>query len=73
MRAGDVLARTGGDEFVMLLPATDRDAAIALLRRLQAESEGAWSFGLAERRPDDDLATLLARADADLYANKRRV
>ncbi|GGI07982.1 GGDEF domain-containing protein [Egicoccus halophilus] len=70
IRAGDVLARIGGDEFVFLLPDTDAEAARQLLQRLRRASTGAWSFGVATSSPGDDLATLLARADADLYATR---
>ena len=70
LREGDTLYRSGGDEFVLLLPDTTAQAAAALLRRLQASSRTPWCFGLAEIRPDDDLDNALARADRRLYAAK---
>lgn len=35
MRAGDVLARWGGEEFLLLLPKTDADTAASVVQRLQ--------------------------------------
>jgi diguanylate cyclase (GGDEF)-like protein len=37
LRSVDVLARYGGDEFVILLPETDTDMALAIARRLREE------------------------------------
>jgi two-component system cell cycle response regulator len=37
VRAEDVIGRWGGDEFVVLLPSSDLDAAIALAQRLRSE------------------------------------
>jgi diguanylate cyclase (GGDEF)-like protein len=83
-RAGDVLARHGGDEFMLLIAAGDpRTAAQALAHdlltalrepfRLQGrEFEIAASIGVAVF-PEDaaDAAGLLKLADAALYAAKR--
>jgi diguanylate cyclase (GGDEF)-like protein len=70
IRAEDILARLGGDEFVLVLPGSDRAAADGLLRRLQAESQTGWSYGIAELEPDDDIEACVARADVELYAAK---
>lgn len=70
--AEQVLARVGGDEFLLLLPAFDLDAAERLLERLRFRSPAPWSYGAAQLRPDDDLDTCLQRADAALYAAKAR-
>ena len=35
LRTGDVLARWGGEEFLLLLPKTDLDTAVAVVERLQ--------------------------------------
>lgn len=70
LRAGDVLARTGGDEFVLLLPRTTPHEAAALLERLAAVSDVAWSSGLARWHPGEDLDSCVARADRALYRTK---
>jgi diguanylate cyclase (GGDEF)-like protein len=71
LRRADVLGRYGGDEFVLCLPATDEEGAAEMLRRLAGSHEFAWSGGLATAHAGDTLTTVLARADADLYRNKR--
>jgi diguanylate cyclase len=48
-RPGDVLARTGGDEFSILLPKTDYDAAMNLLNSIHA------ACGVHNQATTDDL------------------
>lgn len=73
LRAGDVLARHGGDEFVLLLPGTGSDDAADAIERLDCpEVQITWSVGLAEWLPGEDLDTCLAKADRELYAVKER-
>ncbi|WP_188959672.1 diguanylate cyclase domain-containing protein [Modestobacter marinus] len=71
LRTADLLGRYGGDEFVLCLPATDAPGAQEVLERLAGGPIG-WSAGTATARAGDSLATLLQRADAELYAGKRR-
>lgn len=82
LRAPDRLGRYGGEEFVVLLPGLDEAAAHAVLERLrQRLREHPWhelapglaltmSAGCALRRNGEDLAGLVARADARLYRAK---
>lgn len=72
LRPHDTIARIGGDEFVVLLPATSRPAATAIMERLQTGSEAAWTFGLATLRPSDTQESLMRRADDELYVHKKR-
>lgn len=76
LRPYDVCARWGGDEFVFAFPGTPqaaRDRIAAIRGELGRRWPGATvSAGLAERRHADSLESLLARADADLYADKAR-
>jgi diguanylate cyclase (GGDEF)-like protein len=83
MRATDLLARYGGDEFVVLMPETHLEDAHAAVERMRqqvesgSESDGhphvtiscglAEWSGLAEERGTD----VLRRADAALYEAKR--
>ena len=82
LRKGDLFARIGGDEFVVLLPNCGGDAAEdrmeQIRRSLGRESccgHGiSFSFGVAEAPEDGgtDLEQLLARADQAMYRDKKR-
>jgi len=84
LRASDVAARWGGDEFVLLAPNTRADEAISLAERVRSlvASEPAdverdavtISMGVATlvpRLPFDTPEALLRAADAALYMAKR--
>jgi diguanylate cyclase (GGDEF)-like protein len=73
-RAADLLARIGGDEFALLLPGADRDAAADVLERLTANLPAgrSVSIGIAEWDGRESAAGLLARADARMYERKRQ-
>jgi diguanylate cyclase (GGDEF)-like protein len=71
IRPSDVLARHGGDEFVLLLPATTAAGAQAALERLRDGADPvSWSVGISEWLPGEALDAPLARADRHLYAAK---
>jgi diguanylate cyclase (GGDEF)-like protein len=73
LRAGDVLARHGGDEFVLLLPGTSSSEAADALERLRVPDLPIdWSAGVSQWLPGEDLDECLAKADRDLYAVKER-
>jgi diguanylate cyclase (GGDEF)-like protein len=70
LRDDDVLARTGGDEFILLLPDTDAATADAVLARLRAAHPVAWSAGVTGWHAGEPLADCIERADRELYAVK---
>ncbi len=70
----DVLARTGGDEFAVLLPESDAarvGAVVAALREALAERGVSAGIGSAQRGREG-LATAWRAADAALLLDKRR-
>lgn len=81
MRQTDVIARFGGEEFVVLLPDTDMQAAQQVAQKLLLGIASTpiapigcmtVSIGVSCRRPaNDSLAEVLKRSDAALYEAKQ--
>jgi diguanylate cyclase (GGDEF)-like protein len=72
LRETDVLARWGGDEFALLLPACGIREAESLLERMRAAFPDApFSVGLVESEGDSPSEELVASADERLYQAKR--
>ena len=78
-RKMDVVGRWGGEEFLIILPDTQLVEALEVAERLRAVLEGrpceatgavTASFGVAQYKPDEQLAALLERADQMLYRAK---
>ncbi|HPE16323.1 MAG TPA: GGDEF domain-containing protein [Oscillospiraceae bacterium] len=80
LRSSDLLARWGGDEFVMLLPNVSLDEAGALTQRirdsvresrLSQEVSVTCSFGVVEMADGMDFKTLISKADQMMYEGKK--
>lgn len=83
LRDGDMVVRSGGDEFAALLTEAGEPAAAMVERRIAAAC-GAWrgsnpnlrlslSMGWAAPVPGETLSEAFCRADAAMYAKKPRV
>ncbi len=73
LRAGDVLARIGGDEFGVLLPGCGREMATTIAERLRAAVDAVrCSVGVATWDGSETAERLLARTDAALYEAKEQ-
>jgi len=76
LRRDDRLFRIGGDEFAAVLPVDSVEEAFAVAQRMHAAVRTnlrgtTVSVGVALASPGEDPASLVARADAALYAVKR--
>jgi diguanylate cyclase len=83
LRSMDVIARFGGEEFLILLPETTIEAATATMTRLQRELTRhffmhenekvliTFSAGVALRRPREIQVDLVKRADEAMYKAKK--
>lgn len=81
IRAADVVARWGGEEFMVLMPQSDIQATRNAAEKLRLAVAGhpfdkinklTVSFGVATFEPQDDLNSLLKRVDVALYRAKER-
>jgi diguanylate cyclase (GGDEF)-like protein len=72
LRAGDLLARLGGEEFGLLLIDCPTERATEVIERLRSlvYGERTCSAGFAAWRPGDSSESVMARADAALYEAK---
>jgi diguanylate cyclase len=85
IRDEDTVIRYGGEEFAIVLPMTEQDAAKAIAERVRKQFESkrltiretnqkvgqlTASFGVAQFRTGDDVDMLVQRADAKLYDAK---
>lgn len=83
VREQDVVARWGGEEFLIFLPDTEADGARILAERIRrnltakvtqcgrAAIETTMTFGVAEIRNNEDIDDVIKRADNALYAGKK--
>lgn len=82
VRTEDVIARWGGEEFIILLPHTNQDAAVRLADRIRialsqlcccaAPTTFSASFGVASLQADEESNQLIKRADTALYCAKQQ-
>jgi diguanylate cyclase len=82
VRTQDHLGRTGGEEFLLLLPEISLDQAVHIIDRIRDGFPAAvlrhnglklpctFSAGVTEALPDDDRSSILRRADRALYTAK---
>ncbi|MEO6680270.1 MAG: diguanylate cyclase [Pseudomonas sp.] len=79
VRDGDLLARWGGDEFILILPNTALADARGIAEKIRhdltsllpvGDFQVAMSFGVVQRFEEEQQTGLLARADQALYRSK---
>lgn len=79
LRDGDLVARWGGEEFLVALPDADCEAAAQVMERIRAELERALeggrvqftaSFGVTDSSRAETLQELIQLADLGLYQAK---
>jgi diguanylate cyclase (GGDEF)-like protein len=82
LRGQDIAGRHGGDEFVLMLPRTDTQAAMSVAHRIVARVQArtdrhqlpalSLSFGVVQTQAGESLPSALHRADLALYEAKRQ-
>ncbi|EIW00621.1 diguanylate cyclase [Thermoanaerobacter siderophilus] len=79
IRTVDIAGRFGGEEFIIILPGTDEEGAVAVAERIRKTIENypfphrrvTASLGITLAKNSDSVESLLERADRALYQAKR--
>ena len=71
LRPGDLLARFGGDEFVLLLGGATEGQVGSVLARLARSHPARWTTGAVLCSDEESLDDTINRADARLYLAKQ--
>lgn len=71
LRRTDLVARVGGDEFVVVLPGAGTDEAEELVSRMRNADDIPWAAGVTTWPTHESFDQALTRADASMYADKR--
>ncbi len=76
LRKTDLIARWGGDEFVILFPETKEEGVYFFLERICAQTEKlyipiSFCFGISEYVEGDNSKTIIERADNKMLKCKR--
>ena len=79
LRKEDILARRGGDEFIILLPQTNKQASAEIIKRIKSKTENikelelplSIALGQAVKvRAEEKIEDVIKRADDQMYINK---
>ena len=80
LRKSDIFGRWGGEEFLIILPETTKEEAIALAEKLRKYIQTytfdkinklTCSFGVTTLQNDDNYKTIITRVDKKLYKAKQ--
>lgn len=79
MRAGDIAARWGDEEFIVLLPEANKKQSLSLASRIikaveqysfEADIQLTVSIGMSQHKFGDSIESWIERADTALYQAK---
>jgi diguanylate cyclase (GGDEF)-like protein len=79
LRAGDIAARWGGEEFVVLLPKANKEQSMSSAKRLieaveqytfESNIRLTISVGISQYKPTDNIESWIERSDIALYRAK---
>ena len=83
-RGTDIIARWGGEEFMLFLPSTAAENAVIITEKLRIKiNTASWewnnmllsvtmTFGITEIRSSDSIDSIISRADDALYEGKNQ-